>query len=333
MPGTGAPSRSRARDRTIPRRGTQLLLIGAVAGLGLALPIAAAWHYGTFGVARGDDWSYLRTLFRWTDTGHLDFNNWVSMTLLGQLVLAAPLALVKHRDTTAVQVLTALLGLVGLLAVQWTANTLTRRPRRAALAALVVAAGPVWGILAVSFMTDVPAFALAMLSTALGVRGAARRAPLTPVRAGQHGPRLRRLHDPQLRRRSRSRDRGRRHCAGIACARPQGRGHHDREQRGGGGGCGRVHVGVGPDPGRQTVPPRVPRPPRGLHARRQGRRHPAAHRLVALAPGAAPRAGADRAARRGTRASRSRRRSWSSLAAGWRYPVCACPDSALPATT
>ena len=93
---------------------------------------------------RGVTTGRTRALFHSTETGALNFNNWVSMTLLGQLVLAAPLALLKHRDTGVVQAFTALLGLVGLVAVQWTAWTLTRRPGRATFAALVVAAGPVW---------------------------------------------------------------------------------------------------------------------------------------------------------------------------------------------
>ncbi len=165
-----APPRTEPDTQAAPARVPHALPIAAVVAFGAAVPVLAAWHYGTFGAARGDDWSYLRALFHWTETGHLNFNNWVSMTLLGQLVLAAPLAILKHRDTTALQLFTATLGLVGLLAVEWTVWTFTKRAGRAAFAALAVAAGPVWGILAVSFMTDVPAFAFAMLSMAVGVR-------------------------------------------------------------------------------------------------------------------------------------------------------------------
>jgi hypothetical protein len=156
-----------------------IVAVAAVVVGGALVPLLAAWHYGTFGAARGDDWSYLRALFHWVDAGHLDFNNWVSMTLLGQLVLTAPLALIHHNDTTALQIATALLGVVGLLAVEWTVWTLTGRAARGAFVALVVAAGPMWGVLAVSYMTDVPAFAFAMLSMAVGVRALRDQTPST----------------------------------------------------------------------------------------------------------------------------------------------------------
>jgi hypothetical protein len=154
--------------------------LAAVAVGGCVIPLLAAWHYHTFGAARGDDWSYLRTEFHWIATGHLDFNHWVSMTLLGQLVLTAPIALVHHGDTTALQIGTALIGLAGLLAVEWVAFTFTRGAGRAAFVALTVAAGPMWGILAVSYMTDVPAFAFTMLSMAFGVRALRNAKPSIP---------------------------------------------------------------------------------------------------------------------------------------------------------
>ena len=51
--------------------------------VGVVVPLVVARHYGASGIPRSDDWSYLRALFHWVDTGQLDFNNFVSMTLLG----------------------------------------------------------------------------------------------------------------------------------------------------------------------------------------------------------------------------------------------------------
>ncbi len=105
--------------------------IAAYVGLfavAVVAPLVVAAHYGALDIPRSDDWSYLLTLFRLVDHGVLGFNNWVSMTLVGQLALAAPIALVFPRSITAVHVATALLGFVGLVAlVQGT----ERRYRRA----------------------------------------------------------------------------------------------------------------------------------------------------------------------------------------------------------
>src|SRR6478672_12171373 len=91
----------------------------AVVVAGLVMPLLVAAHYHALGVPRSDDWSYLVTEFRWIDTGRLSFNHWVSMSLVGQLVLGAPIAAFLPRDIGALQVATAALGTVGLAAVWW----------------------------------------------------------------------------------------------------------------------------------------------------------------------------------------------------------------------
>jgi hypothetical protein len=88
-----------ARDRAGPSppparsKGPFVAVVTLLALVSVAVPIAMTRYYGALGIVRNDDWSYLRTLFSWTETGTLDFNNWVSMTLLTQLVMAAPIAL------------------------------------------------------------------------------------------------------------------------------------------------------------------------------------------------------------------------------------------------
>jgi hypothetical protein len=151
-------------------RGQILGAIVLLAIVAFGIPVALAHKYGALGAVRNDDWSYLLTLFRWVDSGHLDFNNWVSMTLLAQLVIAAPIVMIWGHDITLVQLLTATLGLVGLVAVLQFGYVVTRRFRTAVFVAVLVAAGPLWGALAVSFMTDVPAFAVSMAACGLFIR-------------------------------------------------------------------------------------------------------------------------------------------------------------------
>ena len=74
--------------------------------------------------------------------------------------------------------LTAGLGCVGLVAVWVAARRIGISHARAGLLALTIAVGPLWGPLAVSFMTDVPAFAASSVAMALALVGLTR----TPTR-------------------------------------------------------------------------------------------------------------------------------------------------------
>lgn len=152
--------------------------LGFVLVLGLVsfvLPLLTARQYGALGIPRGDDWSYLQTLFRWVDHGRLDGNHWVSMTLLGQLGAAVPIVWIFGRSITAVQCGVAFMGFAGLLATYWMSVRVIGTGR-AALVTLTIALGPLWGPLAASYMTDVPAFAATMCALALAV-AALRRTP------------------------------------------------------------------------------------------------------------------------------------------------------------
>ena len=161
-----SPPTAPLRPRVLARSLLGVLLLG---GLGLGVPLIIASHYGAFGIPRGDDWSYLVTLFRWVDSGRLSFNHWVSMTLVGQLVLAAPVAVLRHRDIAAVQTLTAVLGFLGLVVVAATPVRIGLTRGGGLLLAATIAAGPIWGPLTVSFMTDVPTFAFSALAMMLAL--------------------------------------------------------------------------------------------------------------------------------------------------------------------
>jgi hypothetical protein len=148
-----------------------------LAVVGVLLPALVASHYGALDIPRADDWSYLLTLFHWVDSGKLTFNGWVSMTLVGQIAITAPLAAITGRDITAIHLFTALIGLVGLVAVVVVGRQVGRTSW-GVLVAATIAVGPIWGPLAPTFMTDIPTFTVEMLAVAAAC-AAFRRRPLS----------------------------------------------------------------------------------------------------------------------------------------------------------
>ncbi|MGZ4801154.1 MAG: hypothetical protein ACXV9P_00985 [Acidimicrobiia bacterium] len=161
-----------------PRALQAIWIIGLLAALGVVLPVVVASHYGAMGIPRSDDWSYLLTLFRWVDTGKLTFNGWVSMTLVGQIAIAAPVTAIAGRSITTIQLYTTMIGLVGLVAVVFIGRQVVRPAWWAVFVAATIAAGPLWGPLAPTFMTDIPTFTFEMLTLA-SAAVAFRRRPLS----------------------------------------------------------------------------------------------------------------------------------------------------------
>lgn len=143
-----------------------LVLIGVV---GLALPLLAAHSYGALGIPRGDDWSYLETLFRFAHHGTLDGNSWVSMTLVGQLVVAVPVVRIFGNSITAVQITVALAGFGGLLVIMALGRRLVGTVGSAVIV-IALASSPFWGPLTVSYMTDMPGFAATVAALAMARR-------------------------------------------------------------------------------------------------------------------------------------------------------------------
>lgn len=151
------------------RRATWITTALAIVGVAVAVPLMVAAHYKALGIPRSDDWSYLLVQFRFVRHGTISLNNWVSMTLVGQIMLGAPVALLSHESITAMQCFTAGAGLLGLVAVVRLGRRLVPSVWLGAFVALMVAVGPLWGPLAASFMTDIPAFTLGILSLLVGV--------------------------------------------------------------------------------------------------------------------------------------------------------------------
>jgi hypothetical protein len=83
--------------------------------------------------------------------------------------MSLPVVSVFGHRIWALQVEVATLGVVGLIAVLDLGKQ-SLSGQRALFVALMVAVGPMWASLSASYMTDLPAFALAMLCLALGAR-------------------------------------------------------------------------------------------------------------------------------------------------------------------
>ena len=149
------------------RREITTALAVAVGFVGL-LVLDAHWR-GVLGIARNDDWSYSRTAFAFGETGHVALNGWASATLVGQIVPAAPIVVVAGRTVAGLQWFTAAQGALAL----WVWFVVLRRvlpTRLAAASCAALAVGPLFGVLAVSFMGDVPSLLTQGLTLLLGVK-------------------------------------------------------------------------------------------------------------------------------------------------------------------
>lgn len=151
----------------VTRRETAWALLAALAVSAVWVGLAAS--QGALDIARNDDWSFMHNAFAFHDSGILAVTGWVQMMLIGQLVLAYPVLAVAGHSVAALQLLTALLGALLL----WSSYLLVRgflSRGWALLATASLAVGPVFGSLAVSFMTDIPAAAFQVLALAVAAR-------------------------------------------------------------------------------------------------------------------------------------------------------------------
>jgi hypothetical protein len=124
---------------------------------------------GALGLARNDDWSYADLLWRWQESGDLRLAGWESMTLVGQLLLAWPVAQLFPRDVAALQWFTVVAGALGALAAYATLRHFLSTSR-SLLATALTLLSPLYAPVAVSFMTDVPAFAVQAVCMWFGTR-------------------------------------------------------------------------------------------------------------------------------------------------------------------
>ena len=167
-----APPEPVAADPT--RR--EYLVVAAVAVAVVGLYVAIAASNGALGASRNDDWAYIRIAKHLADTGEFRLDGWVAAMFLGQALVSLPVMALFGQGVLPLQVMVAVFAAVGLWATYAVVRPWLGR-RWAALSVACVAAGPVYGIVAVSYMTDVPSYALQMITLLVGVR-AMRSAPV-----------------------------------------------------------------------------------------------------------------------------------------------------------
>jgi 4-amino-4-deoxy-L-arabinose transferase-like glycosyltransferase len=123
-----------------------------------------------------DDWAFARGAFAFARGEGIHYGGWASMPQLGQWLEACPFVWLLGESHVALRLATVALSWLGLLAF----NDLLRQeglPRpRAALATAALAFNPLFFLLQGTFMTDVPALALALAALALYGRALRRRA-------------------------------------------------------------------------------------------------------------------------------------------------------------
>jgi hypothetical protein len=145
------------------------VLFAAAVLLGVLVPVALAVATGSLSIPHNDAWSYSRIAQTFGLTGRIELLGWNRSALFGQFMVLGPLA----RWLVAQHLFVALLGVVTLAAVYDLVVSSIGRAL-AAFAVLVVAIWPGFGLLATSFMPDVPAMAAMMLCLAVGRRALLR---------------------------------------------------------------------------------------------------------------------------------------------------------------
>jgi hypothetical protein len=168
-----SPRRAEAPDRR------EICVAALVAFVPSCVYLVIAWTHGAIGVARNDDWSYYHVAYRLATHGVFRLDGWVETLFVGQALLAWPIIKIFGAVIAPLQITVAVLGAAGLWAAYLVIRSFLSRGW-AACAVGCLALGPVYGSLSVSFMTDVPAFALQALALLAGLRAVRARAPSLP---------------------------------------------------------------------------------------------------------------------------------------------------------
>ena len=134
-----------------------------------------------------DDWSYTRTVRTLVDEGELRICGWMSVPLVAQVLWGRLFCLPFGFSFTALRVSTLVLGLTGVLATYGLLREARASRALACLGALTVLVNPLYFQLSNTFMTDVPFYALGILSVLFFVRAVRRRRTLDIVVATVFG--------------------------------------------------------------------------------------------------------------------------------------------------
>jgi hypothetical protein len=138
-----------------------LALIGmAYLGIGVLVPVGAE-------VPLGDSWSYLWSARQLIESGRLVLTDFQSMTLIGQLVLAAPVGLLLSGEPAVLNAFAFHLSAVTAGLFFCCFRALGHSPGASLLATAVLVANPIWLAQSISFDTEIPF----LFFSALGLLG------------------------------------------------------------------------------------------------------------------------------------------------------------------
>lgn len=134
--------------------------------VGVGIPLALAGAAGAIGLPSNDDWVYMRGAESLYRTGTVEIPGHYA-ALIGQLVMVQPLLWLSGGDPWAFTAFGLLMALLGIVS----AYLLARRfvgTGSAVMVVLLILVFPGFSRESATFMTDGPAYALAMLSLLLG---------------------------------------------------------------------------------------------------------------------------------------------------------------------
>jgi hypothetical protein len=157
--------RLRPTGQTIAAAGLVTIIVGA------SLLISAAT--GSIAIPHNDTWSYTKVATTFFDTGHFRLQGFGQMFLLGQVVSAVPVMAVLGARPAALSVYGAIAAAAYLLIAYRVARVVVGHRRALAIVA-TLSVFPGFGLLASTFMTDLPSAAGALLCIALGARAIQR---------------------------------------------------------------------------------------------------------------------------------------------------------------
>ncbi|MBE9045049.1 glycosyltransferase family 39 protein [Pleurocapsales cyanobacterium LEGE 10410] len=127
-----------------------------------------------------DDWAYAESVKHLLETGDFQLPGWAVANLLPQVLFGALFCLPFGFSFTALRFSTLTLGLIGIIATYGLLKEVSHQ-RIALIGALIVAVNPLYFALANTFMTDVPHYAVTVLSLYFFVIGIKKNSLTTIV--------------------------------------------------------------------------------------------------------------------------------------------------------
>ena len=135
--------------------------------IGVVIPFGVALVSGSLVIPHNDDFNYRRVALQLYRYGSVELTGWTVMSLIGQLLLVQPFLWLTGGASWAFGVMTTLIAAVGIVASYFLVRPILSA-ERAFIAVLTVIVFPGFVLNTWNFMTDLPAYAAAMVCLVLG---------------------------------------------------------------------------------------------------------------------------------------------------------------------